>query len=89
MKDVLGKAKVELDDGEGMKITNLKFKIGHIGIHGVGGRDDFRVNYNADRDEWSGGFKLDLGDVFPGMDFSASVNASPALRRRCSCRSRR
>lgn len=76
MRDVLGKATVELDDGEGMKISNLKFKIGHIGIPGVGGMDNFRVTYNADRDEWSGGFKLDLGDVFPGMDFSASVNAS-------------
>lgn len=76
MRDVLGKATVELDDGTGMKITNLKFRIGHIGIPGVGGMDNFRVTYDADRDELSGGFKLDLGDVFPGMDFSASVNAS-------------
>ncbi len=79
MRDVLGKATVELDDGTGMKITNLRFRVGHIGIPGVGGMDDFRVNYSADRDEWSGGFKLDLGDVFPGMDFSASVNASTGV----------
>lgn len=79
MRDVLGKATVELDDGTGMKISNLRFRVGHIGIPGVGGMDDFRVNYSADRDEWSGGFKLDLGDLFPGMDFSASVNASTGV----------
>lgn len=79
MRDVVGSATIELDDGTGMRVSDLKFKIGHIGIPGVGGMDRFRVNYDSGRDEWSGGFELDLGDLFPGMDFSAKVNASTGV----------
>ncbi|MBJ7472861.1 MAG: hypothetical protein JHD16_16260 [Solirubrobacteraceae bacterium] len=79
MRDVLGRATIELNDGEGMQISDLRFRIGHIGIPGVGGMDNLRVNYDGGRDEWSGGFDLDLGDLFPGMDFSATVNASTGI----------
>ncbi len=76
MRDSLGKATIELNDGEGMKISDLRFRIGLIGIDGIGGMENFRINYDGGRDEWSGGFNLELGTFFPGMEFSATVSAS-------------
>ncbi len=79
MRDTAGSAEIVLDDGGGMRVTELRFRIGHIAIPGVGGFDHFRIHYSEADDEWSGGFILDLGDLFPGLDFAASVSASSGI----------
>ncbi len=76
MRDFVGKATIELDDGRGMLVDDLRFRLGYLGIPGVGGLDNFRINYDRDRDEWRGGFLLQLTEPLPDLDFSASVNAT-------------
>ena len=77
--DAAGSATLQLVDGEGLQLTDLRFRIGHIGIPGIGGFDHFRIAYSEADDSWSGGFGLDLGDLFPGLDFSATVSASTGV----------
>lgn len=74
--DAVGSADIALVDGQGLTVTNLRFRVGHIGIAGVGSIDNFRVTYSEQNDTWGGGFALDLGDLFPGLDFAATISAS-------------
>jgi hypothetical protein len=71
-----GKAKIELVDGQGMKLQNLIFKIPRIQIPGIGGLRNLRVEYSAVEDTWDGSVILDLGELFPEIDFHAIINAS-------------
>lgn len=79
LADAAGSADIELVDGQGMTITDLRFRIGRIAIPGVGGLNSFRVTYSERDDAWGGGFDLDLGDLFPGLDFAATVSATTGV----------
>jgi hypothetical protein len=79
LKDWVARVKIETVDGTGMKITGLVFKVPDIAIEGIGGFKDMELTYSESQDEWSGGVFLDLGTLFPSLDFDMSVRASDGV----------
>jgi hypothetical protein len=67
---------ITLTDGVGMEVTNLRLNFPTIEVPGIGGLEDFFIRYDADDDTWYGGLTLDLGDLFPEIEFEAGVSAS-------------
>lgn len=66
----------KLIDGEGLQTNNIQFRIGEIVVPGIGGFKDFSITYNAVRDEWTGTVDLDLGELFPLLEFGVTVNGT-------------
>lgn len=79
LRDWTTRSRVELRDGQGMQVSDLRFAIGDIVIPGIGGFKDFSIEYGASRNEWSGATTLDLGDVLPRMAFDVSVSAETGI----------
>jgi hypothetical protein len=73
--DVNGDTKVTLTDGVGLTVDNLSVKFPDIAVPGIGGLKNMHVKYNGATNVWSGGLKLDLGDLFPILDFETAVDA--------------
>jgi hypothetical protein len=67
---------ITLTDGTGMVVTNLRLNFPTIEVPGIGGLEDFFIRYDAGDDTWNGGLTLDLGELFPEIEFEAGVSAS-------------
>ena len=78
LKDVTGDADVEVVDGTGMRITGLQFHVPRFELPGIGGMRNFRIDYDGGNDRWRGHVKVDLGELFGGIEveFEVEVNAS-------------
>jgi hypothetical protein len=74
--DVNANETIKLTDGEGMETTRLRLNFPDIEVPGIGGLEDFYVRYRSGDDVWRGGLTLDLGSLFPEIEFEAEVSAS-------------
>ena len=76
MRDYTAKVSFRTIDGQGLQLSGLALNLPDIAIPGIGGMRDLSITYSSTRDEWAGTLELDLGELFPTIDFSIKVSAS-------------
>jgi len=76
LSDVSGETPMTVTDGSGLAATSIKVDFPLIEIPGIGGLKQLDITYSSSADSWTGELELDLGDLFPGIDFEIEVDAT-------------
>jgi hypothetical protein len=77
--DVTANSEITLTDGVGMKVTNLEVDFPTFPVPGIGGLKNTTIEYSSSSDTWTGTLLLDLGNLFPQLDFELEVSASTGV----------
>lgn len=76
MRDYTARVSFRTVDGQGLQLSGLTLNLPDIAIPGIGGMRDLSITYSSQRDEWGGTLELDLGELFPTIEFAIKVSAS-------------
>lgn len=76
LRDVSGDATVTLVGGQGMRVDDLEFHVGRFELPGIGGMRNFRVSYLENSDRWRGQVRVEMGELFGGVDFEFEVEVA-------------
>lgn len=85
LRNWTAKPTFKLIDGKGLVVeqsdggSKPRFKINEIVIPGIGGFTDFNVTYDPASNTWTGTVKLDLGDLFPRLDFAVTIDGNTGV----------